>query len=544
MRTGDGAWSVQGDADALQWSPALLAALPVEFGAKLQRLSPLRARSQLKFRVSQTTATEPLDYWIAGQLGEGSWLAQSKQPSLSNLEGEFQVDNQGVLVPRISAQLGEGRLQASLRAAGHNLSGPLTLSVQADHVEVAPRLIALFPARLQQAWEKCQVVGQVSGNLQLLYDGSQWDPVADLTCHDLTLLHSQFPYPVTHCEGTVRFQQQVLNFDLNGAAGGTPITMKGSIRQPGPNATGWWEVGTTRWKAIDEALIAALPDTAQQFLQRLRPRGQIGFWARYQRDDPTAPTVQPYLTVEIHDGWINYDAFPYPIGNIRGKIECQEGRWRFHELQGWNDHCRITCDGVWMADQPLRPLTLQFRAQDVVLDGELQRAVQPELQQLWRDLQLQGTLDELEIDLHHSAAAAQPLVEVRAKQVEQSGSLSNPAGLQIRPVWFPYRVSNLRGQIQWASGALAIQGLSGRHGNTRLRANLTAERAESKQWRIQLTDLAVDNLRIDEDLLSAMASRHAEMLRERQMTGTFSIAGALHLTRIARIYRLPPVGIC
>ena len=101
-----------------------------------------------------------------------------------------------------------------------------------------------------------------------------------------------------------------------------------------------------------------------------------------------------------------------------------------------------------MADQPLRPLSLRFRAQDVVLDGELQRAVPPEAQQLWRDLQLQGTLDELEVDLHHSAAAVQPLVEVRAKQIEQSGSLSNPAGLQIRPVWFPYRVSNLRGQVQ------------------------------------------------------------------------------------------------
>ena len=208
----------------------------------------------------------------------------------------------------------------------------------------------------------------------------------------------------------------MLNFDLNGSAGGTPIIIKGCVRQPGPQATGWWEIKSTRWKQIDETLIAALPQAAQRFLRRLRPRGQIGFWARFERDLPVARPAVPHLILAIHDGWINYDAFPYPIGNIQGRIECHDGRWRFQDLQGWNDRCRIECNGAWLANDELRPLTLNLRAYDVVLDGDLRQAIQPELQQWWSDLQLQGTLEELDVQLQYSAASPRPRLDIRASQ--------------------------------------------------------------------------------------------------------------------------------
>ena len=531
VRTIDGAWSIEGNVLDLQWSPALLATLAGGASPLMQPLGQLRARTQLDFRVSQAGAGKTPQYLIKGRVQDGRWQTDPSQPALSNLQAEFQIEPQGLSVPSITANLGSGRLRGSLRAASHDLQGPLQASLIAEHVTVNSQLVSWLPARLREAWQQCQAVGDVSGSVALRLAEGQWDTAAEVTCHDLTVLHRQFPYPVTGCQGTLRFREQTLNFDLAGSAGGTPISIKGSLRQPGPQATGWWEIKTSRWKQIDDALVAALPDAARRFVQRLRLRGQLGFWARFEREAPAVGPTLPHLIVAVHDGSINYDAFPYPISGIQGKIECLQGRWSFRNLQGMNDGCRIECDGTWRADETSRPLTLQFRAHQVALDSQLQRAVNPELQRLWQNLQLQGTLDELTVELQHTAGAPQPRLDIRASQITVAETPQVTAGLQLQPVWFPYRLTDVRGQLRWADRSLTVQGLTCRHGRTRMRSNVTADLAPPDRWRLQLTDLAIDELHADEDLLEVMPPRLAAALRRLQLDGTFSVGGALHLTR-------------
>ena len=201
VRTADGAWSLKGNVHDLQWSPALLAALPSAVAGPLQALAPLHATTQLTFHAAQSTALAEPQYWLEGRLQEGRWQADTGPSTLSNLQAEFQVDNRGLWVPQLTAELGPGRVSCSLRAAGHDLTGPLELSLAADRVQVDSRMVAWLPERFQEAWQKCQAVGEVSGNVQCRFDGTTWDSAADLTCHDLTLLHREFPYPVTELSG-------------------------------------------------------------------------------------------------------------------------------------------------------------------------------------------------------------------------------------------------------------------------------------------------------------------------------------------------------
>ncbi len=126
---------------------------------------------------------------------------------------------------------------------------------------------------------------------------------------------------------------------------------------------------------------------------------------------------------------------------------------------------------------------------------------------------------------------ARPQLQVRARQAKRPENELHPNDLRLQPVWFPYRIDKVSGDLRWADGQLSIQDLSGQHGKTRLRANLTADLTQPPRWRLQFTDLAVDGMRTDEDFLSALPLRQAEVLRQRNVDGTFSVAGALHLTR-------------
>ncbi|MCP4194885.1 MAG: hypothetical protein GY768_30145 [Planctomycetaceae bacterium] len=538
--TAAASWQVSGNMQEIEWSPELANSLPFPISEEIQ--SGLRAEAQINFKVAKASADHPPRFEIDGVVTQGQWHPPRLPQPVTNVTGEFRVDNQGVAVRRLSASLGEGRIRTELHINGFDFQHPYAFSLTAKEFPVTRRLVEALPQSLQATWKKYQPIGTVSGQIQVTHDGRTTDYDADLTSQNLKLTHYKYRYPITNGQGHARFRDGVFSFDLEGLAGTTPITINGSLRNPGPQALGYCEISTRGWKPIDDMLIRALPPKAQQFANKLQLRGNAGFWIRLEREDASEPTPKPHLIVALNEGWINYEMFPYPISDIRGRIVLKDGNWTIdEEFKGWNDGCEIRCQGGWQAAWPDRPLKLNFFANNVTLDNELKRALRPNAQQVWDSLRPHGTLEQLQVHLRMSDRSPDISLDINAlqrsekqrldKQLSEKDRLKQRNELAIQPTWFPYRMSDVSGLVRWRDGELTVQRLVGKHNDTTLRANLSGTTAATGAWQINLTDVAVDNLQLDNDLTHALPKRASNAINQIGANGLFSIHGAVFFAR-------------
>ena len=525
----DKSWVVSGEMREVKWSQALIDVLPVEIPSDF--IDDLKAEAHIKFSAAQRPDQSSPQFRVNGVVNQGQWHPPRLHQPMTNLRANFKVDNRGVAIQQLSATLGAGKIQSELHLNGFNLEQPYALSMTATQFPITPRLIEALPESLQETWRKYRPIGTVSGRLQITHNGQVTEHDAEFTSQDLSLLHYKHQYPVTNCRGTARLYNGLFDFHLDGLAGRTPITIKGSLRNPGPLATGWCEVRTSGWKPIDDALIRALPPKTQQLAHKLQIRGDVGFWIRFERTEPTLKPPKPHLKLVVNEGWINYEDFPYPISDIRGEIVWLNGNWAFRGLKGVHGDSPIRCDGFWNATVPERPLELNFLARQVMMGPELKRALKPNTQRIWESFRPQGSIEELRVSLRKTDASPRPAVDIRAIQRPQETRPLEASSLSVQPTWFPYHLGEVSGQAHWLDGELVIQQLMARHDETTIRTNISGSVSADGAWRMNLTNFSVDNIRLDNDLIHALPKGFSDTINRIDANGIFSLDGAAHFAR-------------
>ncbi|MCA9147986.1 MAG: hypothetical protein KDA92_01740 [Planctomycetales bacterium] len=532
-RTTDGAWTVRGNLDGANWSPDVLRQLPDWLAERAARAEPLHGTVAAAFQVSSKSRQHGIEYSIDGHLIDGTWQDPQWPQVVSDIQCDFLVDTKHIDVPKLTAQIGSATLAAQLKIAGHSLSDPFHANARFGHFPVTPELIRKLPPAARDAWEKLQAVGRLSGDLEVDFDGNDLAYSAELACHDFALRHYKFPYPVTNCNGTVTIVAEDLNFHLQGLAGKTPVKLHGQLHRPGPNFTGWWEVKTLGLKPIDDPLIAALPPRVSDFVESLQPRGNIGCWMRYERQDPTQ-RPQPQIVMAIENGWINYEQFPYPLNNVSGRIESVDGHWKFMDLVGENDSALVRCHGTWNTLDPVSPLELFFEADHLSLDTELRHALPPGAQEAWRQLRPQGQLNQVAVRFFKTKDLSRPQIDVDVDHRESTARRELSESLQLNPVAFPLRLSNARLEAHYRNDAVRVRGFTCEHGPIRIRSNGTFDLLPTGGWQMNLTDFSADNLDLRQSVLDALPPRLARSLRQLQVNGTFALGGAFHVGQPAK----------
>jgi hypothetical protein len=539
-RTTDGAWSLQGQLAGVLWSPDAARQLPSFLAVRLRSLAPLRGRADVQVRCGRPSRQQPIDYELSGHVSEALWQDARWPQPISNISCDFLIKPGESQINNLLGAYGTARLGGQLRGGGLDSSQPFAVNLTLDRFAITESFVSALPVALQENWRKFRAEGLLSGAIQLQFDGQRFHYASDLTVAGLSLRHYRFPYPISQCQGTLNLSDDLCQFDLMGSAGGTPINLRGMIHQPGPRFTGWWEAKTTRWKAIDDALIDALPVPVMTFVRRLQLRGNAGFWVRYDCQDPDR-RPPPEMIVLFDQAWVNYDGFPYPIKDIQGRLEADQGRFTFKHFRGWNDDCQVTCDGYWDTLDPSQPLELRFQLRNVGLDDELKHALRPGAQRIWSELRPAGRLDRVDVHLFKTRELLRPELDIRvahratmASEVVEAQALEPTDGLQLQPAWLPLRMSNVRGEARLRGSSLVVRGFSAEHGKLRLQTNVSGELGADGRWTMNLTNLTVDRLEVNESLLQALPTPLARPAVELGLGGTFSLAGAVHLEREAR----------
>lgn len=504
-----GTWEVEGVAEALQLSPQLHADLPTTWREKLAKAAPISGQITLQFRLAQKQAEEaPIDFAFSGTLTDGQ-VADPRLPvRLHDAEAEFYWDNDLLLIEKFSARNGDTTLDLSFQQNGFAKDSPLACRARARKLTLDEQFIDFLPDEpfaLRTLWRKYLPTGVINADINLDFDGRRWTSDIHVDCDDVSFTYHRFPYRLERGQGEVSLKDDVLKLGIEALAGGQTVNIRGAVAQPTTNPTGSITVTSEQPIPLDNTLLSAIvePPTAQQLIRSFNPTGTISVEGTFTFDGPGKAGVHKDVKIGLHNCTMQYEKFPYPFGMVHGTLLWNDEGWIFKNISGRNDSGSIECNGWWKRTRDGGLLALDFVGIDVPLEDELRDALSPNTAQLWSELRPRGSIDQLTVGLRYASATKRLDVKVRAEQWEK-GQKDEGRSITIHPEWFPYRVDDVAGIVNYEDGVVTFEKVSGMHNDTRITLGGQCNFSKDGPWHVRLTNIDADRVHFDRELLDAL----------------------------------------
>jgi hypothetical protein len=515
-------WQLTGKALGLEISPELRSGLPREIAEKLAALGSLRCEGRLDFQVSHDVErTQKLRFDITANVNRGR-IDDPRLPfSLSDLRARVRLDNAGYTVEDLQARNGQASIRVSGQRRGYSVTSPAELEVTGDRIALDQSLVRVLPESIRNEWYKFLPEGEVDAHLKLVFDGARWTPEADIRCLNVSFTCHRFPYRLERATGTIAHKDRHCTVHLTAYSGGQPIRINADVIDPGPQFTGSIQAEGDNIP-FDEKLFSALQDSSRSVVRALNPRGTFNFFARQWRDDSQRKEVHSHLVLGLNRCTVNYERFPYPLGNIRGAIEMIDGAWTFRGLEANNDTGQVTCQGRLTPEGTKRQLQLTFVGENVPLEEELRDALPPNMGRLWNSLKPRGAVD-LNIDLVYDCTSKHTNIKLRARPRSETSSLE--------PIYFPYRLEKFRGTIHYQDGHTELENVEAVHGRTLVSTGGTCDIAPDGGFHLRLKNLAVDRLKADHELIAALPEALKRVVGELKPSGAINVRGNVDFSK-------------
>ncbi|HEY6565354.1 MAG TPA: AsmA-like C-terminal region-containing protein, partial [Pirellulaceae bacterium] len=411
--------------------------------------------------------------------------------------------------------------------------GPLTIRGTAKRITVDAMLWASLPPAITQACEQFQPRGDADAEFELVRRDGRWQPRVQVTCRDAVFEWRKFPYPIEGVRGTLHFQPGLARFQCAGRATHRPVEIRGEIHEPGPAWTGWFDYRSLQPVPLDERLMAALPPRIQHPLKAFSPQGLFTITGRGSRSHP-GDRVVFQAAIDVVDGAVRHEAFPYPLQNVRGHIEQHDRTFHFSNFVGRNDPGRFASAGTWEGyETGGGRLSLRIQGVRVPLDDELRSALHPTVRGLWSQMRPAGQIDSAQVDYELDTRSGRR--QVRAEFEEGPSEGAEESELSLKPRAFPYRLDQVVGKASYHNGIMSWTRFRARHGRVHLTTNGTAQVRPDGTWSMRLTDLLVDRCRPEHDLIVALPTRLRRLIEATRPEGDLTLQGAVQFDGVAGI---------
>jgi hypothetical protein len=493
-----------------------------ERAAEVRRFgSGLRGRIDLGWRAAGSLrdlgATQTT---VAARLESGRYEHASLPFPLRDISAAFVADRTGVRCERLEAHTGSALLRGSGRLAGWSGDADFDLLLEAERLVVDRQWEGLLPDTWKVQWSRLLPAGEIDLRAQFTRRAGAIDPKVSVRCRNASLTHYRFPYRVDRTVGTVVVDGGAVAIHLTGQAGGRPVHIEGAFRSTPQGTAGALEVRGDAMR-VDDGLLAAMPARSQAIVRSLRAAGVFDFVFRHERDARFPTGHSNTLGIRLVDCSMNYTGFPYPLTKVQGSLRMQDGTWTIKDIVGSNDTGTVRCTGGLVprgADDG--ELTLELAGQGVVVERELRDALPRGARNVWDDLDPRGMVD-FQATIRHAIRARGTTVEVRA----------TPHGdtVSIEPSWFPYRLEQLKGNLEWKDGLLRFGGVRGRHARTTVATDGICRFLPDGGWHVSFTRLAADRFRAEHDVLEAMPASLRRAIAAVHPHGLLSVDGALDI---------------
>lgn len=528
-----GTWFTSGKVSGLEACPELAASLPEPISCKLAGCGAVRGRANVEYRVAHDPEwPEGYRFEVQAHVSRGRADDPRLPFPISDLEGTVLVDQTGVTVRDVQAKSGDTDLRFSGRWEGFSPDNAGAMRLTARGLPLDSRLRALLPGKAEELWYQYLPAGTVNVELDLTHDpaaqGARWRPHGVVELENASVSYFKFPYRLERIRGRLVLKDRLLLIEATGQAANQPVTIKGHVQNPGPEAQIELYLAGDQIPG-DEKLWRALPEKPAQVLRSLTPGGLFKVDARFRREAGLGQPVEQHIHLTVQEGSVNFKHFPYPITGIRGTIEGRgrswnptvgrpaEWNWRFSDLTGTNSGGEIQCSGTFGPGERGNELQFLLTGRNVPLDEELRGALRPREQKLWDQIRPLGFINLSSTVRIVSGAPAEVAIDVF------------PLDASIEPTAFPYRMEKLAGTIQIEKGQMRMSQMRGRHGTVALSARGECETTPEGAWKLKLSDISAERLRPDRDreLFQALPAKLRNLLATLRLTGPINLRGEL-----------------
>jgi hypothetical protein len=525
----------KGDLTRLAISESLLERLPVEVRNLTQQIGLKAGEVDLALsRLVRDPAAHPqVSFAGSVALRAGTWDCPEHLPfPLDNVSAQAYIQDGLVTLQRAWGRNGKTEVRASGRfSAADPGRGPMGLHVEVFGLEIDDRLRAKTPPKLQPLWGWYHPRGLVNLALDVVRPraGEKIGLGLTVDCLDVAILYHLFPYPVEHIRGTLKCRgESRIDVDVaTTSVGGEPLTCRGTIDNPGPNAV----VALTfaaRSLPVDPMLIRALPerpDNVRAVVEQFHPSGSVRGTARLRRtpptrpDEPTIGKVVIELDLDLNKGCaMIWDGLKYPVENLTGHLEIRPNRWKFTGMRGVHGLANIAADGeVRQETRDCRDVKIALRAEHLPFDGELRRALPPEWQTAWVTLNPKGS-SRVDARVHvrpgqeHYRVQIEPEEETQV-QLELTPVPGTPGAGPGGPIRLP-KMEDVTGRFVYDNGTVAMEDVrfTFREAPVSFARGTVVLHAGSR-FDLAVQDLEAKKLRLDADLRRIMPPVLAQFAR-------------------------------
>jgi hypothetical protein len=404
-------------------------------------------------------------YQIGWQLSQGQFSHPQLPIALKEMEARGQCSAGRVTVEKLTARAGSASVRFDGMAKGLRADADFMGNLDVKNLPLTPELFARLPAKLQKIQKEYAPDGPVDLTCHCERSAGKWYRKCQVLPQNVSVEYWKFPYRVTHLTGKLVHEldgrkdptAETLNMDLTGYAGSRPVRIQGDVIGEGPDSA----VAVKIWAdnlPLDRQLLAALDAPRQELARKFHPTGQANIVAEIQRAAFSKKFKNRYL-VHFHHTAARFDVFPYPLENVEGDLDIFPDHWEFRNFSGSHKGCQVT---TWGSSHPTAEgsrLKVNIKGQNLLLDPELEAALQPELKKAWKSLHPTGRMD-------FSAT-----VESLADQPPDVMVTVIPQDCTVQPAFFPYLLSHLTGFVRYENHRVHLEKLRASHGNAILTAN-------------------------------------------------------------------------
>ena len=422
----------------------------------------LIADLDVSFRVNVPDVGAAPDVRLQVGITDGEITNTALPFPLENLSGQIELTEQQVSIEKLSAINGRTRIEID-GVVQPSEAGPFgRLNLKLTDVACDDRL----RRRLSTGFGRIYDMHHPQGFLNLAVTlsalpGEKWKPHnLNVTARKCSIAHDIFPYPIRDVGGSIEQQGRDLIINMQGVAGTRPVTLKGYVKNPGPDSLSVFEVDVSDLP-VDSEFRSACNPQIQRVLDSMAIVGQLDVHARFEKRGGVENKVEPQIIGFAHDASMTYQKFPYQIENLSGRIEFDGRDWTFNDLRGTHGQARLSGGGAFRRPGNAGVLDLKIVTENAELDDSLRKATEPipMLASLWSDVAPAGRIKRLVSTINY--VPGQPVSVVLPEiKVED-------ARMKLRS--FPYEITRISSDLRYDNGLLWIDNFEGQHQETVVR---------------------------------------------------------------------------
>ncbi|MEM9826754.1 MAG: AsmA-like C-terminal region-containing protein [Planctomycetota bacterium] len=491
---------------------------------------------------------------------------------INDIRGRFRIDDDVLTLQAAQLAIQNSVLRVSGQVQHLRTRPTLDLQLRGKDLRIERSMLSMLPEPAQRAWDKLRPEGRIDADLQLKgslppnsaalgqsdaaalgqtrsasFDDTGDIPLrrnipplqcnGDITLRGLSISPERFPYPVSDLVGPIRIANgRVFSDSISGQIGGNRLHCSFDFPSPisYPSQRKHLRLSVDGPIAIDDVLLAALtprpaarestsrnPTPLARFVTSLNPRGAVRL-RRAEFSTAADGTKHKTMTLDVSNGQLRYDKFPYRLYNVVGTLEINDDVTKLVGFRGSNAGAgTIQCRGSF--DAADRQLDLRFDVSKIALDRPLRDSLPAEPQRVWDAIGPSGMLDHLQVDL--SRIGDGPLMtKVNARQ--QTREIVATQNLSLRPTSLPYRLDVTGGAVAFDGSEVRIDYLTAVHEASKLMASGHCRRDPgSRRWLLSVDVQDGSRVHPDSELIAALPATMRKAMRDLQLRGPINVRG-------------------